>query len=55
MPYRDLREFISRLEAGGELVRVGAPVRPPAGGDLEISEIVDRVSKGPASQSRAPL
>lgn len=51
MAYRDLREFISRLEAGGELVRVAAPVSA----DLEISEIVDRVSKGPAQANRALL
>lgn len=51
MAYRDLREFIARLEAGGELLRVPAPVSA----HLEISEIVDRVSKGPASHNRALL
>ena len=51
MPYRDLREFISRLETSGELARVRAPVSA----QLEISEIVNRVSKGPAGANRALL
>jgi 4-hydroxy-3-polyprenylbenzoate decarboxylase len=51
LAYRDLREFISRLEKNGELVRVAAPVSA----ELEISEIVDRVSKGPAEANRALL
>jgi 4-hydroxy-3-polyprenylbenzoate decarboxylase len=46
MKYRDLREFLSRLEALGELRRVGVEVDPR----LEITEICDRVLKagGPA-------
>ncbi len=46
MAYRDLREFIDLLEEKGLLRRVKAEVDP----ELEISEIVDRVSKrgGPA-------
>ena len=46
MAYRDLREFIKRLEREGELVRIGAEVDPV----LEITEITDRVTKagGPA-------
>ena len=42
----DLRDFIERLRAAGELVEVTAPVSS----ELEITEIVDRVSKeqGPA-------
>ncbi|MDO4540339.1 MAG: menaquinone biosynthesis decarboxylase [Syntrophomonadaceae bacterium] len=46
MAYRDLREFIERLEAAGELVRIKTEVDPV----LEITEITDRVSKayGPA-------
>jgi 4-hydroxy-3-polyprenylbenzoate decarboxylase len=46
MAYKDLREFISRLERGNELKRI----RIPADVDLEITEITDRVSKtgGPA-------
>jgi 4-hydroxy-3-polyprenylbenzoate decarboxylase len=44
--YRDLREFIARLEKAGELRRITAEVDPV----LEITEITDRVSKagGPA-------
>jgi 4-hydroxy-3-polyprenylbenzoate decarboxylase len=39
--YRDLREFISRLEKEGELRRITAEVDPV----LEITEITDRVTK----------
>ncbi len=51
MGYRDLRQYVERLAASGELVRVQAPVSA----QLEISEIVDRVSKGPGTQNRALL
>jgi 4-hydroxy-3-polyprenylbenzoate decarboxylase len=51
LAYQNLREFISRLEASGQLVRVRAPVSA----QLEISEIVARVSKGPAEANRALL
>jgi len=46
MGYRDLQEFIERLEQAGELVRLREPVSPR----LEITEITDRISKraGPA-------
>jgi 4-hydroxy-3-polyprenylbenzoate decarboxylase len=46
MAYRDLNEFIDRLEVAGELRRITEPVSPV----LEITEITDRVSKagGPA-------
>ena len=46
MAYKDLREFIDRLEREGELKRIPAEVDV----DLEIAEITDRVSKrgGPA-------
>lgn len=46
MAYRDLREFIRRLEKEGELKRISAEVDPV----LEITEITDRVTKagGPA-------
>ncbi|MDI3281243.1 MAG: menaquinone biosynthesis decarboxylase [Bacillota bacterium] len=46
MAYKDLREFMARLEAEQELVRVQAEVDA----ELEITEITDRVSKrgGPA-------
>jgi len=46
MGYRNLQEFINRLEQAGELVRIKEPVSP----HLEITEITDRVCKqgGPA-------
>jgi 4-hydroxy-3-polyprenylbenzoate decarboxylase len=46
MAYRDLRDFLSQLEARGELKRVAAPVDPK----LEMTEMCDRVLKagGPA-------
>ena len=46
MAYRDLREFIRKLEKEGELKRISAEVDPV----LEITEITDRVTKagGPA-------
>jgi 4-hydroxy-3-polyprenylbenzoate decarboxylase len=46
MAYRNLREFIARLERENELRRIAEPVDT----DLEITEITDRVSKagGPA-------
>jgi 4-hydroxy-3-polyprenylbenzoate decarboxylase len=46
MAYKDLQEFVARLEQEGELVRIKTQVDP----ELEITEIADRVSKayGPA-------
>jgi len=46
MAYKNLGQFIDRLEKAGELVRIKRFVNP----ELEITEIVDRVSKsnGPA-------
>ena len=46
MAYRDLRDFLKRLEKEGELARISAEVDPV----LEITEISDRVVKagGPA-------
>src|SRR5512138_2302639 len=46
MPYASLREFIARLEAGGRLARVAAPVSPV----LEMTEIQTRLlaEGGPA-------
>lgn len=46
MAYRDLKDFIARLEKEGQLVRVEREVDS----ELEITEITDRVSKafGPA-------
>ena len=46
MPYASLRDFMERLEATGQLVRVAAPVSP----DLEMTEIQTRLiaERGPA-------
>jgi len=46
LAYRDLRDFLGRLEKEGELKRISAEVDPV----LEITEITDRVTKsgGPA-------
>jgi len=46
MAYRDLRDFIQKLEEEGELRRIQVPVSP----ELEITEIADRVMRqaGPA-------
>ena len=46
MKYRDLRDFLTQLEARGELRRIGVPVSPK----LEMTEICDRVLRrgGPA-------
>lgn len=41
MAYQGLREFIRFLESKSELIRITSPVNP----ELEITEIVDRVSK----------
>jgi 4-hydroxy-3-polyprenylbenzoate decarboxylase len=43
MAYKSLREFIQKLDAAGELVRITTFVDPV----LEIAEITDRVSKTP--------
>lgn len=46
MKYRDLREFLDRLEAEGELKRIATPLDP----HLEITEVCDRTLRagGPA-------
>jgi len=46
MAYRDLRDFLAQLEAGGDLVRVAAPVDPR----LEMTALCDRALRahGPA-------
>ena len=44
-------EIIKLLDERGELIRVRAPVDP----EPEITEITDRVSKGPAEQNKALL
>lgn len=51
MAYRDLRDFLARLEQNGQLKRITAPVSQ----DLEITEIADRVMKGPQAQNVALL
>src|SRR5580658_6616429 len=52
LAYRDLREFIAKLEKEGELRRITAEVDPV----LEITEITDRVTKagGPALYFEKP-
>jgi 4-hydroxy-3-polyprenylbenzoate decarboxylase len=49
MAYRDMNDFIARLEKCGQLKRISVPVSQ----DLEITEIADRVIKGPAEQNVA--
>jgi 4-hydroxy-3-polyprenylbenzoate decarboxylase len=49
--FADLREFVAHLDKRGQLVRVTVPVSR----DLEIAEITDRVSKGPAERNVALL
>ncbi len=51
MAYKRLTDFLDRLEAAGELVRISTPVNA----DLEITEITDRVSKLPHDQNKALL
>ncbi len=51
MTYRDLREFLARLEKNGQLKRIPVPVSQ----DLEITEIADRAMKGPENQNLALL
>jgi 4-hydroxy-3-polyprenylbenzoate decarboxylase len=51
MAYNSLTQFVRFLEARDQLVRITMPVSPA----LEITEIVDRVSKGPAAQNKALL
>ncbi len=51
MPFGSLADFVSLLEDRKSLVRITAAVSP----ELEITEIVDRVSKGPAVQNKALL
>src|SRR5262245_16970809 len=51
MSWRDLREFVDHLERRGRLRRITTPVSR----DLEITEITDRVSKGPADRHVALL
>ena len=52
MKYRDLRDFIAKLEVKGELKRIGYPADP----NLEITEICDRTlrAQGPALLFETP-
>jgi len=49
--FTDLRDFVARLDKHGRLRRVHAPVSR----DLEITEIVDRVSKTRGDGNKALL
>lgn len=49
--FDNLREFIWLLEQRGQLARVTQPISPY----LEITEITDRVCKGPADRNKALL
>src|ERR1051325_5952631 len=49
--FKDLHEFIAFLEKKGQLRRISARVSQ----ELEISEITDRVCKGPAEKNVALL
>lgn len=51
MAFSNLTEFIDKLESAGELKRITSPVSR----DLEITEITDRVSKGPPAENKALL
>src|ERR1051325_7932008 len=53
MTYRSLRDFLARLEAAGELVRVREPVSTV----LEMTEVQTRVSAegGPAATFERPI
>jgi 4-hydroxy-3-polyprenylbenzoate decarboxylase len=51
MPLNDLRQFIDLLDKRRALARISQPISP----ELEITEITDRVSKGPVAQNKALL
>ncbi|MBI5029508.1 MAG: menaquinone biosynthesis decarboxylase [Chloroflexi bacterium] len=51
MAYRDLGDFLARLEKNGQLKRINVPVSQ----DLEITEIADRVMKGNSAENVALL
>jgi 4-hydroxy-3-polyprenylbenzoate decarboxylase len=51
MTFYSLREFVALLEEQGQLKRISVPVSA----ELEITEITDRVSKGPAERNVALL
>jgi 4-hydroxy-3-polyprenylbenzoate decarboxylase len=49
--FRDLRQFVKHLEKRGQLKRISVPVDA----ELEITEITDRISKGPSERNVALL
>jgi len=49
LAYRDLREFVKKLESEGQLKRIRAEVDPV----LEITEIAQRVARDPARAARS--
>jgi 4-hydroxy-3-polyprenylbenzoate decarboxylase len=51
MTFKNLPDFITHLEKSGELKRI----REPVSRDLEITEIADRVMKGPPDRNKALL
>jgi len=51
MAFKNLREYIQLLDQRGQLTRIKAPVSPL----LEITEITDRVIKGPPAYNKALL
>ncbi|RME70264.1 MAG: hypothetical protein D6784_16985, partial [Chloroflexi bacterium] len=51
MAFKNLREFVDLLERRGHLKRIREPVSP----ELEITEITDRVCKGPLEKNVALL
>ena len=51
MSYKDLREFLKKLDGLGELAKISTQVNPY----LEISEITNSVSKGPIDKNKALL
>ena len=51
MSLQNLNDFINLLEQRGELVRINTPVSV----ELEVTEIIDRVIKGPAERNKALL
>ncbi len=50
MAYKDLREWIARLDRAGELTTITQPVSP----NLEMAEIADRAAKLPGNSNRGP-
>ena len=51
MAFQGLREFLDLLDKRGQLRRITVPVTR----ELEITEIADRVVKGPPAQNQALL